>query len=45
MSTGAESPFASGVVSGSVICCAGLGDGSAIAVAVEDSMMLVVFGA
>jgi hypothetical protein len=45
MSAGAESPFASGVASGSVICCAGLGDGSAIVDFVEDSTMLVLFDA
>jgi hypothetical protein len=35
MSAGAESPLASGVDSGSAVGCAGLGDGSAIVVAVR----------
>jgi hypothetical protein len=35
MSAGAESPLASGVDSGSVVCCARLGVGSAIVIVVR----------
>jgi hypothetical protein len=35
MSAGAESPLASGVGSGSVVCCARLGVGSAIVIVVR----------